>query len=175
MDATILKPVLALVATTFIPMLELRASIPLGCFTPSIREPLGFAGVVATCFVANVLLGMAVFELMALAEGVLLRFGWFERRIWPILLRRREMLRGKVEKYGIWGVSVFIGIPLPGTGAMAGAVASYLLNLERKRFWLANLAGVLIAAVAVAAVCLLIERGAIGEDSLVRRLFLKDI
>ena len=171
--AACIKPVLTLVATTFIPMLELRASRPLGCFTPSIRDALGFTGVVATCFVSNVLFGMAVFEAMALAEGVLLRFGWFERRIWPMLLRRREMLRDKVEKYGIWGVSIFIGIPLPGTGAMAGAMASYLLHLDRKRFWLANLVGVFAAAVAVAAVCMLIEQGAVGEDSLVRRLFLK--
>lgn len=168
-----IKAVSVLAATTLIPGLELRASIPLGTFTKGIREALGLDGVVAVCFLANILVGMVAFEAMALVERFLLRIGWFRRVVWPAIERRRELLRPKVEKYGIWGVSVFIGIPLPGTGAYAGAMASYLLRLERRKFWIANVAGVLCAAVAVTAICLALDAGFIAEDSLVRRLFLK--
>lgn len=169
----ILKAAALLAATTFIPLLELRASIPLGIFNGDIRAALGVPLVVATCLVTNVILGMAVFEVMAVAEHVLLKVEWFRRKVWPMLERRRDKLRPLVERYGIWGVSLFIGVPLPGTGACAGAIASYLLRLERRRFWVANLLGVLCAAIAVTAVCLAIDQGFIGEDSLVNRIFLK--
>lgn len=171
----IANAILKLTATTMIPLLELRASIPLGLLVlrEEARGPLGTAGVVAVCLVANVLLGMVVFEAMALVERFLLRLDWFRRRIWPLLEAKREKLRPLVEKYGTWGVAVFIGIPLPGTGAVAGAIASYLLRLDRRRFWLANAAGVAAAALAVTLVCLAIDAGFLAEDSLARRLFLK--
>ena len=169
------KAIFKLVATTLIPGLELRASIPVGLLVlrEEIRAVLGGAGVVGVCLVANVLLGMAVFEAMALVEKFLLRIGWFKRRIWPILEAKREKLRPLVEKYGAWGVAVFIGIPLPGTGAYAGAIASYLLRLDRRRFWLANAVGVLFAAAAVTAICFALDAGLLAEDSLIRRLMIK--
>ena len=168
-----LKASALLAAATFIPLLELRASIPLGMFDGDIRVTLGVPVIVLVCFLSNVMLGMAVFEAMAVAERVLLKFSWFRRGIWPMLERRRDKLHPLVEKYGIWGVSLFIGVPLPGTGACAGAIASYLLRLERRRFWMANLLGVLCAAIAVTVVCLAIDQGFVGEDSLINRLFLK--
>ena len=69
-------------------------------------------------------------------------------------------------------MAIFIGMPLPGTGAYSGAVGAYLLALDRKRFWLANILGVVIACVAVTAICLLIDKGA--DLGFVRRLFLKE-
>lgn len=170
-----MSAVLKLIATTFIPGLELRASIPVGLLVlrDSVRAVLGTAGVVGVCLAANVALGMLMFEAMELVERFLLRIGWFRRTVWPLLEGKREKLRPLVEKYGVWGVAVFIGIPLPGTGAYAGAVASYLLHLERKRFWAANLLGVLCAGAAVTLICLAIDSGFIGEGSLIRRLFIK--
>lgn len=172
---TKLAAIIALVSFTFLPGLELRASLPVGFFTGDIRSALGLAGVIATCFVCNVIVGMIMFEVMALAENVFRKWGWFDRKIWPLLEARREKLRPSVEKYGAWGVAIFIGIPLPLTGAYTGAIGAYLLKLERRRFWLANLVGVLIAAVAVTAVCVLIQQGAIAEGSPLRKLFLKEM
>ena len=105
-------------------------------------------------------------------ELILRKWGWFDRHVWPLLESKREKLRPLVEKYGVWGVAIFIGVPLPGTGAYSGAVGAYLLALDRKRFWLANLLGVFIACAAVTAICLLIDKGA--DLGFVRRLFLKE-
>jgi uncharacterized membrane protein len=52
-------------------------------------------------------------------------------------------------------VAVFIGIPLPGTGVISGAIASYALGLDRKKYYIASVLGVLMAATAVTLVCLL--------------------
>ena len=165
------RAMLALVATTFIPGLELRASIPLGFFTSDIRHAATLPGVVVCCLVTNVLLGMIVFALMKPVEIILRKWGWFDRRVWPLFESKREKLRPLVEKYGAWGVALFIGVPLPGTGAYAGAVGAYLLGLDKKRFWLANAAGVAIACAAVTALCAVILGGA--DLGVFQRLFLK--
>ena len=35
-----------------------------------------------------------------------------------------------IEKYGFWGLVLFVGIPLPGTGAWTGTLAASLLDLD---------------------------------------------
>ncbi len=166
-----LRSVLILIAWTFIPALELRASIPLGFF--SMRETLSWPVVVLVCTVANIVLGWLVFAAMAPAFSILRRWGWFEQRIWPVLARTQHRLHPYVEKYGEMGVAVFIGIPLPGSGVYSGALGSYLLGLDRRKFAVANVIGVLIAAAAVTTLCLLIQHGAVGPDSWMAKLFLK--
>ena len=166
---------LTLIGLTFFPGLELRASIPVGFFTKSIRTELSLPAIVAICFVTNVAVGMLTFWLMRPVERTLRRWGWFDRVIWPRIARAQHKLHPYVEKYGEWGVALFIGVPLPGTGAYTGAFGSYLLGLDRRKFWIANALGVLIACVAVTLLCLAINQGAVADDSWLRRLFLKTI
>ena len=40
--------------------------------------------------------------------------------------------RDKIDKYGIWGLLLFVAIPLPGTGAWTGSLLAALLHLDRK-------------------------------------------
>ena len=70
-------------------------------------------------------------------------------------------------------MAVFIGIPLPGSGVYTGALGAYLLGVDRRKFSVANVLGVLIAGAAVTAVCLLILHGAVGENSWIAKLFIK--
>ncbi len=164
--------ILILAVYTMIPALELRFSIPMGIFTP-LPMQLDWWWVVAICTIANIILGIGVYEILIPVLKFMRRWGWFERRLWPIVERRREKLRPTVEKHGEWGLALFIGIPLPGTGAVTGAAGAALLDFDRKRFYLANVAGVLIAAVCVTAVCLLISQGIFSEDSWITKLFIK--
>lgn len=162
-----------LIGLTFIPGLELRASIPVGFFTPGIRDALPLPAIIGICLVTNIAVGLLTFWLMGPVERTLRRWGWFDRRIWPVISKAQHKLHPYVEKYGEWGVAIFIGVPLPGTGAYTGAFGSYLLGLDRRKFWIANALGVLIACVAVALLCVLIDQGAVAEGSWIRRLFLK--
>lgn len=166
-----LRAVLFLIALTMVPALELRASIPVGFF--SMGEHLAWPVVVAVCAAANIVLGWVVFALLDPAFGILRRWGWFERNIWPRLEKTRHRLHPYVEKYGELGVALFIGVPLPGSGVYSGALGSYLLALDRRKFAIANVLGVLIAATAVTALCLLVQHGVVGPDSWMVRLFLK--
>ncbi len=160
---------------TFIPALELRFSIPAGMLFPDALRlrPVSWPAVVAVCTLANMILGVLVFEVLGPVFTFVRRWVWFERKIWPWLERTRMRLHPYVEKYGELGVAVFIGIPLPGSGVYTGAFGAYLLGLDRRKFMVANLVGVLIAAAAVTVLCLGVARGFVGPDSVWARLFLK--
>jgi uncharacterized membrane protein len=167
-----IKAIIILVAVTLIPSLELRASIPWGIFQQG--DKIAWWLVVIVAVLANIVLGWGVFWIMGPVFNFIRKWGWFDRKIWPILERTQHKLHPFVEKYGEFGVALFIGVPLPGSGVYTGAFGSYLLGLDKKKFAIANVIGVLIAAVAVTAVCMFIHTGAIGPDSLIAKLFTKD-
>lgn len=62
-------------------------------------------------------------------------------------LENRANLKGEtVQKYGHWGLLIFVAIPLPGTGAWTGALIAALLNIRTSKAVPVILIGVCIAA-----------------------------
>ena len=55
--------------------------------------------------------------------------------------------KGKIEKYGFWGLVLFVGLPLPGTGAWTGCLIATILRMNRKKAFLAAMLGVLMASI----------------------------
>ena len=55
--------------------------------------------------------------------------------------------KDKVEKYRFWGLVLFVGIPLPGTGAWTGGLIASMLNLRLKEAVPAIFLGLLMATV----------------------------
>lgn len=55
--------------------------------------------------------------------------------------------REQVEKYEFWGLVLFVGIPLPGTGAWTGTLAASLLDMDFKSSVIAVMCGVVLAGV----------------------------
>ena len=51
----------------------------------------------------------------------------------------------KIDKYGVWGLMVFVMIPLPVTGAYVGTIAAYMMQMSFKKSLFAISIGVLIA------------------------------
>ncbi len=64
---------------------------------------------------------------------------WLDRKI--------EKHKGTIEKHSYWGVALFVGIPLPGTGAWTGTLIASVLGLDPKKSFLAAVLGVLGATV----------------------------
>ena len=52
----------------------------------------------------------------------------------------------KIQKYQFWGLVLFVGIPLPGTGAWTGSLIASLLNIDKKKAVPAIGLGLLLAA-----------------------------
>ena len=55
--------------------------------------------------------------------------------------------KGQIEKYGYLGLLLFVGIPLPGTGAWTGAGLAVLLNLNKKKSFVSIMLGVILASI----------------------------
>ena len=58
-------------------------------------------------------------------------------------LKKKE----QIDKYGYFGLFLFVGIPLPGTGAWTGALLAILLNLDKKKSFITIALGVLSAGI----------------------------
>lgn len=58
-----------------------------------------------------------------------------------------EKHKGQIEKYGYFGVVLFVGIPLPGTGAWTGSLIASVLEMDRKKTFLAVLLGIIMASI----------------------------
>ncbi len=67
--------------------------------------------------------------------------------------------RSSIEKYGFWGLVLFVGIPLPGTGAWTGSLIASLLDMDKKKSFLAILLGVFMASI----IMMLVSFGIIGK------------
>lgn len=51
----------------------------------------------------------------------------------------------QITKYGIWGLFLFVAIPLPGTGAWTGSLIASLLQMKFKHSIFSILLGVMVA------------------------------
>ncbi len=79
-------------------------------------------------------------------------FDWLRRRerFRPFVEKMEARAMGKreaIEKYEFWGLMLFVGIPLPGTGAWTGALIASMLDMKFKKAFPAIVAGICIATV----------------------------
>lgn len=128
---------------SMIPIIELRAAIPLGaalgmpwwlnyiCAVVGNMIPIPFI----LLFIRKVIAWMT-------NSGV----GFFNK-IGGFLTRKAEKNRAKIEKYSFWGVCLFVAIPLPITGAWTGSLVAAMIDMKFWKALLSCLLGVMIAGV----------------------------
>jgi len=74
------------------------------------------------------------------------RFKLFNK-IHSFLHKKIMKNKDSIEKYGFWGLVIFVGIPLPGTGAWTGAIIAAFLDMDRKKAFIGILLGMLMASI----------------------------
>ena len=62
-----------------------------------------------------------------------------------------EEISDTIRKYRLWGLFIFVAIPLPGTGAWTGALIADLLDIRIRDAMLTISAGVLVAGLIISA------------------------
>ncbi len=78
----------------------------------------------------------------------LLRFKHTEKII--VRLQMRAMQKSDIiQKYGYWGLFIFVAIPLPGTGVWMGAFIAAILKLYRFKAFVAIALGNLCSAIII--------------------------
>lgn len=55
--------------------------------------------------------------------------------------------KSQIDKYGYLGLMLFVGIPLPGTGAWTGSGLAVLLHLDKKKSFIYIMLGVIMASI----------------------------
>ena len=70
-----------------------------------------------------------------------------------MVAKRAKTGAGKdVQKYGFWGLLIFLMMPNPGTGVYAGTIAAFLFGFKKKKAFRANTIGIFISIVWTATV-----------------------
>jgi uncharacterized membrane protein len=141
---------------TLVPGLELRASIPYG-----IVSGMHWALVYVLAVFANILLAFFVWWFVNYVMQYFLRVAWIRKLYNGFVIRTRRKVEPYIEKYGVLGLGLFIGVPLPGSGVYSGGLGAYLLGFEFKDYLKASVLGVLIAGTVVT---ILVVTGVSGFD-----------
>ena len=71
----------------------------------------------------------------------------FFKKIAKFLDEKVEKNKEKIEKYGYLGLILFVGVPLPGTGAWTGCLLAAVLDMDRKKSFACVVCGVLMASI----------------------------
>ena len=132
---------------SMIPVLELRFSIRFGY-----GMDLSFWECVLVSIIGNMipvpfimLFIRKIFDFCR-RKNIFVRFiDWLERRV----MRKS----GVVKKYEAIGLAIFVGIPLPGTGAWSGALLASLMDIRLKTAIPAICAGVVVAGFLMGCAC----------------------
>ncbi len=135
--------VLKIIFWTLVPTFELRFSIPIGIAILKMNWIFVFFIAVIT----NIILGIIIFVFIEFIIKIITKIP-FVKNLWEkYVAKTQTKIHQGVEKYGEWAIAIFIGIPLPGSGVYTGALAAFLIGLDGKKFFIANIIGVLIAGI----------------------------
>ena len=126
---------------SMLPILELRG----GLLAASLLK-VKYLRALIICIVGNLL--PIPFVLMFL-EFIfnLLRKWKVTKKLVDWLEKKFLSKRHQIDKYGYWGLLLFVGIPLPGTGAWTGSALAVLLGLDKKKSFIFIILGVLLASI----------------------------
>lgn len=125
------------------PILELRGGL-LAASPAFLNVPLKNA--LIACITGNLL--PIPFILLLIEKILVLMEKWrFTHKFAMWLRTKADKHKGQIEKFGFWGLVLFVGIPLPGTGAWTGSLIASLLHMPFKKSMTACIIGVFMAAV----------------------------
>ena len=103
---------------------------------------------------ANILAFPIVYLFMGVFHGLFSKMAWYVKLFDKIVVRTRSKVGDKLNKWGFWGLMVFVMIPLPVTGAYTGSLAAWIFDIDKRKGFLAVSMGVLIAGLIVTAIFL---------------------
>ena len=126
---------------SLMPILELRG----GLLAASLLK-VPYLKALIICVIGNIL--PIPFVLLFLEIIFHLMEKWrITKKIVNWLVKKGNSKRNQIDKYGYLGLILFVGIPLPGTGAWTGSLVAILLGLDKKKSFLCILIGVILAAI----------------------------
>lgn len=126
---------------SLMPILELRG----GMLAATLLK-VDFIRALVICVIGNVL---PIPIILIFLEKVLkLLEKWkVTKKVVTWLEKKVKDKRNQIDKYGYLGLVLFVGIPLPGTGAWTGTLLAVMLGMDRKKSFICILIGVVLASI----------------------------
>ncbi len=126
---------------SLLPILELRAAIPLGA-------ALGMN--IFECYFLSVLGNILPIPFILIFIKKILEYMSsckikLFNKVSNFLITKAEKRSDKVNKYSLLGLFLFVAVPLPGTGAWTGSLVAALMGMRFKKSFFSIFCGVLVA------------------------------
>jgi len=156
------SPLLVPGLISLVPIFELRGGIPVGI---ALLELNPFA-VFFTCIFFNLVPVIPILLILGPLKKLAERIS-FLYRLFHLLEARAEKKKALVQRYKEFGLTLFVGIPLPVTGAWTGSLVAAVMGLPVMKSFLFISLGVCMAGIIVTILSLLGMWGIVGAAVIV--------
>lgn len=131
---------------SMVPILELRGGLLAASWLG-----IGMFKAIAICILGNLVpIPFIIFFIKPI-------FNWMKKTklLRPMVekLEKKSMAKSNdIKKYEFWGLAIFVGIPLPGTGAWTGALIAALIEMDIKKAFASIAVGLVMATIIMSAI-----------------------
>ncbi len=155
-----LKKYLIVFFVSMVPLIELRGAIPYA---------IGYDLPVLPSYIIAIIGNMLPVPIIYLFARRILEFGQDKKYIGKFFtwcLKKGEAGGKKLQESAgkglYWALFIFVGIPLPGTGAWTGTLAASILDMDFKKSIIAVMGGVILAGIIMGIISLGVFKGILG-------------
>ena len=152
-----IPPLLVTGLISMIPIFELRGGIPVGIALFKLHP----VAVYFTCLLFNLIPVLPILLLLNPLRRLLSRVPPF-RGLFRFLDKKAASNRRLIERYEEIGLTLFVGVPLPVTGAWTGSIVAEIMGLRVMKSFLFIALGVALAGIIVTMLTLLRIWGLVG-------------
>ena len=144
------NPIRVILSTLFfsiIPISELRGAIPYAVLNNLYPLPIWLAYIISVF--GNICVTPLCYLFINTIHKLLYKIKIYRNIFDKTVIKAQKKLSNKMNKYGVWGLMIFVAVPLPVTGAWTGALAAWISGLKLKRCFPYISLGVIISGLIV--------------------------
>ncbi len=135
---------------SILPIAELRGGLPYAILKADMDPLYAYA----LCVGANILVYPITILFLEFFHKHFMKWGFYAGIFDKMVVRTQKKTTELIERYGFWGLMIFVMIPLPVTGAYTGTFAAWLFGIKKRKAFLAVSLGVIISGIIVSTVVL---------------------
>tara|TARA_B100001287_G_scaffold70776_1_gene58428 strand:- start:3691 stop:4167 length:477 start_codon:yes stop_codon:yes gene_type:complete len=142
----VIKEIIDLFLLSISPLGEAKIAIPIFLS----KGNLSVHTILVVGLIGNLLVYPLFYKLIEISNQSLLNNKNYKKYATLLSLRARKKTKDVVKKYGLWGLMIFVMIPIPFTGAYIGTIAAYIFKTDYKKTLYAISAGLVISCTVIA-------------------------
>ena len=141
-----LKEIIDLFLLSISPLGEAKIAIPIFLS----KGNLSIHTILVVGLIGNLLVYPLFYKLIEISNQSLLNNKTYKKYATLLSLRARKKTKDVVKKYGLWGLMIFVMIPIPFTGAYIGTIAANIFKTDYKKTLYAISVGLVISCTVIA-------------------------